>query len=363
LIGEFENLVKIDSISLKERKMADYLKQRLVELGCRVEEDDGAKAVGGEAGNVIARFRGTDPARPPLLLSAHMDRVTPGEGIRPVREGNIIRSSGDTILGADDAAGIVVVLEVLRMLGENERDYPDIEIVFSFSEEKGLLGAKAVDTSKLRAKIGYVIDSGGPVNRVIVQSPSHITFTVKVKGKAAHAGVEPEKGIDAVQVAARAISQMRLGRIDEETTANLGVISGGRATNIVCDLVEIRGEARSMNREKLDSTVEAIKGAFQKSCDEAGAVLEFESEIEYETYHISSSAEVCRRLLRAGKQLDMEISFIPAGGGSDANIYNAKGIECVVLSAGYFKPHSLEEYLDIEQLKKAVLLVYEVVTT
>ncbi|MFY9306492.1 MAG: M20/M25/M40 family metallo-hydrolase [Bacillota bacterium] len=361
LLSEFEALVTIDSVSLKEREMADYLKEKLTELGCEVEEDDGAQAAGGNAGNVIARFKGTDSTRSPILLSAHMDRVTPGVGIRPVREGNIFRSSGDTILGADDAAGIAIVLEVLRMLRDNRADHPDIEIVFSFCEEKGLLGAKALDKSKLRAKLGYVIDSGGPVNRVVVQSPSHITLDVKIKGRAAHAGVEPEKGIDAVQVAARAISQMKLGRIDDETTANLGMISGGRATNIVCDLVEVRGEARSMSREKLERAVASIQETFQESCSAAGAILEFGSEIEYETYNISPSSEVCQRLRKAGEKLGMEMHFVSAGGGSDANIYNAQGIECVVLGAGYFKPHTLEEYLDIEEFVKSASLVYEVV--
>lgn len=363
LLSEFESLVGIDSLSLQEREMADYVKDRLSELGCEVEEDDGAQAFGGNAGNVIGRLPGTDPSRSPILLSAHMDRVTPGVGIRPVREGDIIRSSGDTILGADDAAGIAVVLEVLRMLRENEAHYPDIEIVFSFSEETGLLGAKSLDTSKLCAKLGYVIDSGGSVSQVVVQSPSHITLDARIKGKAAHAGVEPEKGIDAVQIAARAISQMKLGRIDDETTANLGMISGGRATNIVCDLVEIRGEARSMSREKLHKAVAAIEKAFEESCDAAGATLEFETEMEYEAYHISSSSEVCQRLCKAGEKLGMEMGFVAVGGGSDANIYNTKGIECVVLGAGYFKPHTLEEYLDTKELEKAVSLVYEVVVS
>jgi tripeptide aminopeptidase len=203
VLGCFEDLVRIDSLSLMERQTADYLKRELIELGCDVEEDDGAEACGGMSGNVIARFPGNDASLEPILLSAHMDRVSPGEGIRPIRDGNVIRSSGDTILGADDAAGLAIVLEVLRLLRDHGGSFPDIEIVFSFSEEMGLLGAKALDTSRLRSKIGYVVDSGAPVSRVVVQAPSHIRLSVKVRGKASHAGVEPEKGIDAVRVAAR----------------------------------------------------------------------------------------------------------------------------------------------------------------
>jgi tripeptide aminopeptidase len=361
LIGEFESLVRIDSLSLMERETADYLRQKLVELGCDVEEDDGAKAVSGTAGNVIARFAGTDPSLPPVLLSAHMDTVTPGEGIRPVRDGNVIRSSGDTILGADDAAGLAAILEVLRLLRENGQRYPDVEVVFSFSEERGLMGAKALDIGKLRAEYGYVVDSGAPVSRVIVQSPTHVTFDVAIRGKAAHAGVEPEKGIDAVQVAARAIAAMKLGRIDEETTANLGIISGGRATNIVCDLVSIKGEVRSLDREKLDANVDAIFSEFDRSCREAGAVLEFNPTTEYETYKISPSSKVCSRLQKAAERLGILLSFESAGGGSDANIFNAKGIECVVISGGYSKPHTLEEYLDIGEFEKTVSLLYEAI--
>jgi tripeptide aminopeptidase len=361
ILSEFESLVRIDSLSLRERQMADFLKSKLSELGCDVEEDDGAKTCGGTAGNVIARFPGTDPSLSPILLSAHMDRVAPGEGIIPVRDGNTIRSSGDTILGADDAAGVAAILEVLRLLRENGGTYPDVEVVFSFSEEVGLLGAKALDIGKLRSKVGYVIDSGAPISKVIVQSPSHVTFNVKIKGKAAHAGVEPEKGIDAVQVAARAITQMRLGRIDDETTANLGMIRGGHATNIVCDLVQIRGEVRSLNRQKLDDNVAAIEQAFRESCDAAGATLEFSPEVEYETYCISPTSEVCKRLQAAAEKLGISLKFASAGGGSDANIYNARGIECVVLSGGYAKPHTLEETLYIDELEQVVSLVYEAV--
>lgn len=361
LIDDFESLVRIDSLSLEEREMADYLKRKLSALGCYVDEDNGAEAVSGTAGNIIARFQGTDASLPTVLLSAHMDRVTPGKGIRPVRDGDIIRSSGDTILGADDAAGLAAILEVLRQLRESGGRYPDLEVVFSFSEEKGLLGAKALDTRALRATYGYVIDSGAPISKVIVQSPSHVTFDVTIKGKAAHAGVEPENGIDAVQVAARAIAGMQLGRIDEETTANLGVIAGGRATNTVCDLITVKGEVRSISREKLEKNVDAIRKAFERSCHKAGAGLEFEATTEYETYLISASSEVCTRLQRAAERLGISLSYESAGGGSDANILNAKGIECVVISGGYWKPHTLEEYLDIRELEKTVSLLCEAI--
>lgn len=358
LVGDFVDLVRIDSHSLKERETADYLKRKLAEIGCDVEEDDGAKAVSGTAGNVIARFAGTDLSLPTVLLSAHMDTVPPGEGIRPVREGNVIRSSGDTILGADDASGLAAILEILRLLKENGGRYPDVEVVFSFGEEQGLLGAKALDIKKLRAKHGYVIDTSAPVTKVIVQSPTHIVLEVAIRGRAAHAGVEPEKGIDAVQVAAKAIASMKLGRIDEETTANLGVISGGKATNVVCDLVTIKGEVRSLNREKLDANVDAIHKAFDRSCREAGAVLEFNPALEYESYKISPSSKVCARLQKAAELLGLTLTFEAAGGGSDANIFNANGIECVVVSGGYRKLHTLEEYLEIDELEKTVSLLY-----
>ncbi|MGH9903269.1 MAG: M20/M25/M40 family metallo-hydrolase, partial [Pyrinomonadaceae bacterium] len=245
-------LVRIDSVSRREREVAERVRAYCEELGAEVEIDDAGEKVGGNTGNVIARFRGTIPDAEPIMMSAHMDTVVPGEGVKPVVEGDIIRSDGTTVLGGDDKSGIAVILETIRCLKEQNIPHTDIEAVFSICEEVGLLGAKHVDVSRLRSKYGLVFDSDDP-GFLFTKGPSADHMEFKIHGLESHAGVAPESGISAIRIAAEAIAGMKLGRIDEETTANIGVIEGGKATNIVTNLVTVRGEARSLSDEKLEA--------------------------------------------------------------------------------------------------------------
>src|SRR5256886_6734020 len=238
-------LVQIDSRSRKERDVAERIKKYCEEMGAQVEIDHAGEKVGGNSGNVIARFAGTLADAQPIMMSAHMDTVVPGEGVKPIIEGDIIRSDGTTVLGGDDKSGCAVIIETIHCLQEQNIPHTPIEAVFSICEEVGLLGAKHVDVSKLKSKYGIVFDSDDP-GFLFTKGPSSNHMEFRVYGLEAHAGVAPEEGISAIKIAAEAISAMKLGRIDHETTVNIGVIEGGKATNIVTNFVVLRGEARSL---------------------------------------------------------------------------------------------------------------------
>src|SRR3954466_6541515 len=262
-------LVQIDSHSRKEREVALRIKQYCEEMGAEVEIDDAGEKVGGNSGNVVARFRGTIPGAEPIMMSAHMDTVVPGEGVKPIIEGDIIRTDGTTVLGGDDKSGCAVIIETIRCLQEQNIPHTPIEAIFSICEEVGLLGAKNVDISKIDSKYGIVFDSDDP-GFLFTKGPSADHLEFKVYGLESHAGVAPEQGISAIKIAAEAISAMKLGRIDEETTANIGVIQGGEATNIITNFVLLRGEARSLD----DSKLEAQSAHMVKCLEDAAAKYE-----------------------------------------------------------------------------------------
>ena len=232
MVDEFLELVSIDSVSRKERRMADTLKAELKTMGYEVAEDDAGEKIGGDTGNLICTVKGTKPV-PAVMLTAHMDTVEPGRGKKPIVDGEYIRTDGTTVLGGDDVSGIVCVLEALKVLRENGLQHGDIQIVFTVAEEVGLLGSKNLDLSKIYAKYGIVLDGDGAIGSIAVKAPSQYKMNVAVKGKAAHAGVSPEKGISAIQMAAAAISGMKLGRIDFETTANIGAIPTSSAKGLI----------------------------------------------------------------------------------------------------------------------------------
>src|ERR671916_2331625 len=233
-------------------------------MGAEVEIDDAGEKVGGNSGNVIARFPGTIPGAETIMMSAHMDTVVPGEGVKPIVEGDIIRSDGTTVLGGDDKSGCAVIIETIRCLQEQNIPHAPIEAVFSICEEVGLLGAKHVDVSRLNSKYGLVFDSDDP-GFLFTKGPSANHMEWKIYGLESHAGVAPEQGISAIKIAAEAISGMKLGRIDDETTANVGVIEGGKATNIITNYVLLRGEARSHSDDKLEAQTRHMTECFERA--------------------------------------------------------------------------------------------------
>lgn len=360
VVSTFLELVQIDSISGKERKIADFLKEKLQALGLEIYEDDTGKKINTTSGNIIGKLKGTK-AGEALLLTAHMDTVEPGKNVEPVIEDGIIKSKGDTILGSDDKAGVAIILEVLRDLKEKEIPHVDLEVVFSVFEEGGLLGAKNLDVEKLEAKYGYALDFNGKPGSLVYMAPFQDILSVMIYGKAAHAGVAPEEGINAILVASKAISQMKLGRLDEETTANIGIISGGKATNIVPDSVLIKGEVRSLSALKkenqVNQMVKIIKDVVKANNTTANIVVD----IAYPGFSLDENSKVVQLAVEAAKEIGLEANLTKTGGGSDANVLNYRGISLANLAVGMQKVHTTKEYILVQDLIDAFHHVAKIV--
>ena len=362
LVEEFLELVQIDSESNNEAEIASVLKAKFEALGLDVTEDDTKESTGLGSGNLIARLKGTAQSADPILFSCHMDTVTPGNGVKPVINGDIIETDKTTILGADDKAGIAALLEGIRLLKEGNIVHGDVEFVITPGEEVGLLGASAVDMESLNAKYGFALDSGGPVGEIIVASPDHAKISAKVHGVAAHAGVAPEAGVSAIEIAAKAITNMPLGRLDEELTANIGVINGGVRTNIVCDLVEITGEARAITFSKLENQMKLMSEALEEATAERGGTVDIEVSYERVGYKLTETDRVIEVAKAAVMKVGREPNFQATGGGSDANIFTTVGgIPTANLGCGYLDIHSKDEKMPISELVKLTELVVEIV--
>lgn len=354
---EFRELVAIDSVTFSERKMADCLAKKLKELGFAVEEDSAGTHYGGNAGNLYGFLEGSLPGEP-ILLSAHMDTVQPGIGKKAVfHEDGKVTSGGDTVLGADDLAGVVEILEGIRSVLEAGMPHRDIEVLFPIGEESYLKGTDVFDFGKVRAKEAYVLDMSGPVGTAALKAPSIISFEAKIHGKAAHAGFEPEKGIHAVAVMASAVSKIRQGRLDGETTLNIGTISGGDASNIVPKLCTCTGEVRSFTHATAFKQAEQAGQVFRQEAEKAGAVCEFTQRVDVTAYETVRNSPVVKRFLECCGHLGIKPELTATFGGSDNNNFVKNGLDGIVLSCGMFQVHSVEEYTDVEELKKGAALV------
>jgi tripeptide aminopeptidase len=342
-------LCATDSGSRQERLMADKLKGILAELGFDVTEDDAGSKVGGNTGNLYARLPATFGGEP-LLFSSHMDRVTPGMGVKPRIEGEYVVSDGTTILGADDAAGLAAIIEAVRVLQERNLPHPVIELGITICEEVGLLGARHLDYSWFTAKSGFVLDSSGPVGEIVTQAPSSAKLNATFRGKAAHAGVAPEKGISAIQIAARAIAGMKLLRIDSETTANIGSITAEGPTNIVPESCKLAAETRSLDRAKLEAQIAHMTEAMQAAAVELGGSVEVDVVRSYTGINLPADSAPVQKAQRAAQSIGATPRLASTGGGSDANIFNGNGIATAVLGVGYEEIHSTRERMPIEQL-------------
>ncbi len=365
----FLELIRIDSLSRQEREIALRLRGELEAVGAQVVIDDAGDKVGGNTGNVIAYIKGSVPNAPPLLLSAHMDTVVPGEGVKPIVEGTVVKTDGSTVLGGDDKSGVAAIMEALRAIHEQKIPHGDIEAVFTICEEVGLLGAKHLDVSRLRARQGLVLDSDG-VDALVTRAPAADKMEFRIHGLEAHAGVAPEHGISAIQVAAEAIVRMRLGRIDPETTANLGVIHGGLATNIIPNLVIVKGEARSRNVAKLDAQTAHMRECFREAArrhrvELDGRVLEARVEEwierDFAAMNLPDDARIVRLVREAGRTLGRSVTTRPSGGGCDANVLNGRGFQVANLGTGMRQIHTVNEWLDLNDLWQTTELVVEVV--
>lgn len=363
LVESFMELVRIDSISREERDLADFLIEKLEDLGLEVIVDQAGEKAKSNCGNIIARFKGNIKEVTPIMFSAHMDTVVPGKNIDPLLKGEKILSSGKTILGADDKAAIAALLEALHIIKEKNILHGDIEILFTICEEIRLKGAKNLDISSLNARMAFVLDSGGPVGEIISAAPSQNSLKIIIHGKSAHAGSNPEEGINAIQVAGFALSRMKLGRIDEETTTNIGIISGGKATNIIPDEVTLEGEVRSRNEEKLEKYTKILKQIIEDTAREFKAKAEVKINKEYYCYNLSIDDRVVKIAMKAAKDMGLKPLLHPSGGGSDANVFNKKGFPSVNLAIGMEKVHTVDEYILVKNLKNTVEYILSIINT
>lgn len=356
LVDQFIAMAKISSPSRQEGRLAAYLKPELEALGFTVEFDNAGELAGGDTGNLIATLAG-DPDIEPIVLSCHMDTVTPCIGVTPIVEDGVIRSDGTTILGGDDKAGIAAILEGVRRIRERGVRHGLIQAVFTICEEVGMYGAMGLDYSKIRAKRAFILDADGPIGQILVRGPAKDAIHVVIHGRSAHAGLKPEAGISAIQVAARAIERMKLLRIDEETTANLGQISGGGATNIVTDRVELTAEARSLTNEKLDAQGTHMKTCFENAARNFGATVEVNIERSYYAFSLDADEPVVRHCAAAMRHLGLTPTLTSTGGGSDCNVFNRHGMKAVDLSIGMTDVHTCKESLRIDNLELTARLV------
>ncbi len=363
----FTTLVTIDSVSMHERMVADKIRAIAQAMGAEVLTDASAEQTGSDTGNLIIKFKGNRPA-PPLLLSAHMDTVEPGKGIRPYFQDGIFRSAGDTILGADDKSAIAIIFEAMQVLMENRLPHGPMEIVLTTCEEIGLQGAKHLDFSLISARLGYVLDTTD-TEGIVTRAPAANKLTFRIHGKDAHAGVAPEKGINAISLAARALAGLDLGRIDHETTCNIGTIQGGVATNIIPSLVVVHGEVRSHDEQKLERLTQKIEGAFQQAVDSHEASdktigrprLETEVENDFPATHIPDDHRVVTLAQTAAAALGRKMVLKTTGGGADANIFFSKGIITGVLGTGMQDMHTVRESIRLDHMVGAVELLIDII--
>jgi tripeptide aminopeptidase len=357
VLRTFLRLIRIDSPSGHEAALADALEPDLRQLGFETWRD--------AAGNLLGRRpgRGGAAGASPLLLSAHMDTVQPGTGIAPRVEDGVVRTDGTTILGADDKAGITAILEALRVAAAAGEPSRPLEIAFTVEEETGLTGAKGLDLSTLRARQAVVLDSNGPVGTIINRAPASDHIEAVITGKAAHAGVAPEQGVNALVAVSRALAEMRLGRVDPETTSNFGVISGGTATNIIPDRVELKGEARSRSEAGLKAQTEHMVGRLREAASALGASAEVTVTRAYGSIDVPPTSPLIQTLSAAIRACGLEPSLEPTGGGSDANVLNAAGVEAVNLGVGFVAPHSVDEHIAVADLAMITRVVRALITS
>lgn len=361
LLKLFRVLVLINSPALQEKDCTTRVKQELVAMGLEVTEDGAAAKLGGNANNVIAWKRGTLPNAPKIFLSAHMDTVEPTPNIQLVEEGGIIRTDGKTILGADCKGGLAPAIEAVQVLTDTGEAHGDVCLLFSVAEEIGLRGADAMELKDLNLDFGFVLDTGPPVGTYVTRTATHDKIDITIKGRPAHAGKDPENGLNALQVAADAIHGMKLGRIGPETTANLGSIEGGTATNVVMAEVRIKAEARSTSVEELDAQVAHMIDRFESAAAAWGTTVEIEHKRHYSSYHVADDAPIVQVAQAASRALGFEPTLRTTLGGSDANIFNAKGLPSIVVATGMDKIHTHEEFIKVQDLVDTAKIALELI--
>lgn len=361
LIGLFKQLCLINAPALAEAECASFVKKHLTEMGLEVREDNAGEKIGGNANNIIATLKGNKPGAPHIYLSAHLDTVEPTAGLIIEERNGVLYSASDTILGADDKGGMAPAIEAIAMLQEQKPEHGDVTLLFSVAEEIGLKGADALEIENLNLDFGYVLDTGPPVGTFVSRTATHDKLDVIIYGVPAHAGKDPENGVNAIAVAADAISGMKLGRIGPETTSNFGIIDGGTAVNVVCPFVRLRGEARSTDIGELDKQINHMTERFEEAAKKWGATVTIDHKRHYRSYNIDSDTKVVDVAQRAAKALGMSGELRTTLGGSDANVYNSKGLPSLVMATGMEAIHTHAECISIASLVDTARLAYQVV--
>ena len=366
----FVDLCECESPSRREAKVAGLIAKIFRDLGAdEIIEDRSQERTGSDTGNLLVRFQGALQA-PPLFFTCHMDTVSPAEGVMVRSQGDIFKSDGDTVLGGDDKSGIAACVEAVRALKAAGVPHRPVEFVFTVCEEVGLLGAKAFDTGLLSAREGYALDGAG-TGELIVRAPALNQLKVRVSGLAAHAGLHPEWGVNAIMLAAQALSNMPCGRIDDESTVNFGLIRGGTAGNIVPDTVTIEGEVRSHSPQKLAQLTQAITDRFVNTArhwtDPSGEArgkprIEVKVEEDFPIMALAEDSPVVRRLDAAAADLGLRFAHKAGGGGSDANIFNGRGLSVAVVATGMTNIHATNEQIRLEDMADLARLIAALLT-
>ena len=367
LLETFTYLVEIDSVSKEEGLICRKLRGIFESMGAETFIDSAGEKTGSNTGNLIARLKGNTKC-PPLLLNAHMDTVNPGKGISVIFKDGTFTSDGATILGADDKSAIAIIIETIRILQENNLEYGHLELVFTICEEIGLLGAKHLDYSLITASYGYTLDATD-TEGLVTRAPAANRIEFKIHGKDAHAGAAPEKGINAICLASKAIAALDIGRIDHETTCNIGIIEGGIATNIVPSMVTVKGEIRSHDKEKLRKITDEIVSSFKNVVgnyknpvsDDDLPCLEISIENDFSFTNIPDDNTVVAIARKAAENLGRNMASKTSGGGADANIFFEKGIKVGVLGTGMKDMHTVRESVKLDDMVRTVELLLEII--
>ena len=361
LLATFLDLVRIDSPSFHESAMAERCSDELRELGFEVTIDDSARITGSDTGNIVATLPGTVPGCS-VAFSGHLDTVDPGIGIEPVvGEDRVVRSAGETVLGADDKAGVAAVLEAMRRTVETRRPHAGIQVVLSTAEERGLLGAKALDCGLITADLVYVLDAAGDIGDLVTGAPTQYQFEATFHGTAAHAGVAPETGNSALVMAAEAVAAMELGRLDAQTTSNIGEIHGGHDTNIVAPEATVTGECRSLDVHRVEEVKDAMDAAMRRAAERRGGSVDIDWRLAYRGYEVKPHEEVYRLAAAACEDIGVDPVGYTTGGGADSNIFAQAGLPTLALACAMRDVHSNGEYLRIEDLEMLAALVEAIV--
>ncbi len=349
LLETFLELVRIDSPSREELGVALHVARELTSLGFEVRFDGSAAVTGSDTGNLIAEWPDAQDA-PVLVLSAHMDCVEPCRGVEPLVSDGIVRSAGDTVLGADDKAGIAAIIEVCRDIFSSGAPRPALKVLLTVCEEIGLSGAKALSARDAAGAACLVLDADGAPGGIITAAPTHYTFDAEFHGVAAHAGVAPEAGVSAVAMAARAVSAMQLGRLDDHTTANIGSMMGGTATNVVPALVRVTGECRSLDVDRVEQVRRDMDTVMREAAQAAGGTVDVTWTREYQGFSSDPDSPLVRRAVAACERAGLAPVLKTTGGGSDGNIFAELGVPTLVLSCGMSAVHGVQESVSVHDL-------------